>query len=103
MRSRTESRYTSPGGKAGVDLPADLAAGDLVAVGATGAYTHAMASNYNRLPRPAMVLVGDGHAQLLVRRETLDDVLARDQLLPVADLHSVAMESTDDAPPDHAP
>jgi len=85
-----------------VDLPADLAAGDLVAVGATGAYTHAMASNYNRLPRPAMVLVGDGHAQLLVRRETLDDVLARDQLLPVADLHSVAMEITDGTPQDHA-
>ncbi|HWB71649.1 MAG TPA: hypothetical protein VG452_05480 [Egibacteraceae bacterium] len=37
-----------------------------------------MASNRNRLPRPAMVLVDDGRAALLVRRETLDDVLARD-------------------------
>jgi diaminopimelate decarboxylase len=64
-----------------VDLPADLAAGDLLAVGATGAYTHAMASNYNRMPRPAMVLVADGLAQLLVRRETVDDLLARDQVL----------------------
>jgi diaminopimelate decarboxylase len=65
-----------------VELPTELGSGDLLAVGATGAYTHAMASNYNRLPRPAMVLVGDGQAQLLVRRETLDDVLARDQVLP---------------------
>lgn len=59
-------------------LPADLAVGDLVAVATTGAYTAAMASNYNRLPRPAAVLVGDGGARLLQRRETLDDVVARD-------------------------
>lgn len=64
-----------------VELPATLRDGDLLAVAATGAYTHAMASNYNRLPRPAMVLVGAGRAELIVRRETLDDVLARDQLL----------------------
>jgi diaminopimelate decarboxylase len=64
-----------------VKLPAGLAAGDLVASAATGAYTYAMASNYNRLPRPAMVLVGGGRARLLVRRETLDDVVGRDQLL----------------------
>ncbi|MDP8969836.1 MAG: diaminopimelate decarboxylase [Actinomycetota bacterium] len=62
----------------GVQLPADLTEGELLAVAATGAYGHAMASNYNRLPRPAMVLVGDGRAHLLVRRETLDDVLSRD-------------------------
>jgi len=85
-----------------VELPADLAAGDLVAVGATGAYTHAMASNYNRLPRPAMVLVSEGRAQLLVRRETIDDVLSRDQLLPRADLDSMEMDINDNAPPDHA-
>lgn len=66
-----------------VPVPATLADGDLLAVSATGAYTHAMASNYNRLPRPAMVLVGDGRAQVLVRRETLDDVLARDQHITV--------------------
>jgi diaminopimelate decarboxylase len=64
-----------------VELPADLAEGALLAVATTGAYNHAMASNYNRLPRPAMVLVGDGDARLLVRRETLDDVLARDLVL----------------------
>lgn len=63
-------------------LPADLAEGDLLAVAATGAYTHVMASNYNRLPRPAMVLVGDGRTDLLVRRETVEDILARDLPLP---------------------
>jgi diaminopimelate decarboxylase len=65
-----------------VALPADLGEGDLLAVAATGAYGYAMANNYNRLPRPAMVLVGDGRADLLVRRETLDDVVALDVPLP---------------------
>jgi len=59
-------------------LPGDLAVGDLLAVAATGAYTASMASNYNRLPRPGAVLVGDGRARAIVRRETLDDVVARD-------------------------
>jgi diaminopimelate decarboxylase len=65
----------------GVALPVDIREGDLLAVAATGAYTQAMASNYNRVPRPAMVLVDGGRGRLLVRRETLDEVLARDQLL----------------------
>ena len=60
-----------------VDLPL-LAPGDLLAVAATGAYAHAMASNYNRLPRPAMVLVHEGRADLLVRRETVEDVARLD-------------------------
>ncbi len=59
-------------------LPSDLAPGDLLAVAATGAYTEAMASNYNRLPRPGAVIVGDRGPRWLVRRETLDDVVARD-------------------------
>ena len=50
--------------------------GDLLAVPATGAYTLAMASNYNAVPRPAAVLVADGSARLIRRRETLDDLLA---------------------------
>jgi diaminopimelate decarboxylase len=50
--------------------------GDLLAVPATGAYTLAMASNYNAVPRPAAVLVSDGSARLIRRRETLDDLLA---------------------------
>ncbi len=61
-----------------VALPADLAVGDLLAVAATGAYGEAMASNYNRLPRPAAVLVHDGAVRPLIRRETYDDVVARD-------------------------
>jgi diaminopimelate decarboxylase len=50
--------------------------GDLLAVPATGAYTLGMASNYNGVPRPAAVLVGEGSARLIRRRETLDDLLA---------------------------
>lgn len=69
---------------AGVWLPADLREGDLLAVAATGAYGHSMASNYNRLARPAMVLVGDGRTRVLVRRETLDDVVNLD--VPLEDL-----------------
>ena len=65
-----------------VGLPVDLAAGDLLAVAATGAYGYSMASNYNRLPRPAMVLVTDGASQVLVRRETLDDLVRNDIPLP---------------------
>jgi diaminopimelate decarboxylase len=61
-----------------VNLPA-VTSGDLLAVFSTGAYNYSMASNYNRLPRPAMVLVGDGHAKLIVERETYDDVVARDR------------------------
>ncbi len=63
---------------ADVELPAAIAPGDLLAVAATGAYNHAMASNYNRLPRPGMVLVRDGELRTLVERETLEDVIARD-------------------------
>jgi diaminopimelate decarboxylase len=58
-----------------VPLP-EPARGDLLAVGATGAYTLGMSSNYNALPRPAAVLVGSGSARLIRRRETIDDLLA---------------------------
>jgi diaminopimelate decarboxylase len=50
--------------------------GDLLAVPATGAYTLAMASNYNGVPRPAAVLVGGGEATLIRRRETVEQLLA---------------------------
>ena len=50
--------------------------GDLVAIPATGAYTLAMSSNYNATPRPAAVLVADGDARVIRRRETLEDLLA---------------------------
>lgn len=54
-------------------LPADLAPGDLLAVAATGAYCYAMASSYNRLPRPAVVAVRDGTSRVLLRRESEED------------------------------
>jgi diaminopimelate decarboxylase len=53
--------------------------GDVLAIPAAGAYTLAMSSNYNLLPRPAAVLVADGRARLIRRRETVDDVLALDE------------------------
>ena len=65
-------------------LPADLAPGDLLAVPATGAYCRSLASNYNHVPRPAVVAVsaggngGAGTARPIVRRETLDDLLSLD-------------------------
>jgi len=59
-------------------LPADLAPGDLLAVAATGAYCRSAASNYNHVPRPAVAAVRDGAARLLVRRETIDDLLRLD-------------------------
>jgi len=59
-------------------LPADIAPGDLLAVAATGAYCRAMASNYNHMPRPAVVAVRDGKASIMLRRETLDDLLGLD-------------------------
>ncbi len=58
-----------------VELP-EPHRGDVLAVPATGAYTLSMASNYNALLRPAAVLVADGHARLIRRRETLDDLFA---------------------------
>jgi diaminopimelate decarboxylase len=61
-----------------VRLPADVAPGDLLCIPATGAYTYSMASNYNRVPRPPVVLVEDGAARVIVRRETYDDVLRLD-------------------------
>jgi diaminopimelate decarboxylase len=54
--------------------------GDLLAVPATGAYALSMASNYNVVPKPAAVMVADGEAELIRRRETIDDVLRLDVL-----------------------
>ena len=59
-------------------LPADVHAGDMLAVPSTGAYHHSMASNYNMTPRPPLIGIADGHTRVLVRRETIDDLLARD-------------------------
>ena len=59
-------------------LPADVAPGDLLAVPATGAYCYALSSNYNHVPRPPIVAVRDGASRVIVRGETIDDLLARD-------------------------
>ncbi|MHB8681299.1 MAG: diaminopimelate decarboxylase [Acidimicrobiales bacterium] len=59
-------------------VPADLAVGDVLATPVTGAYGYSMASNYNKVPRPAVVFVADGEARVVVRRESLDDLLRLD-------------------------
>ena len=63
-----------------IDLP-KAKSGDLLAVSCTGAYNYSMSSNYNRLTRPAVVLVEGGHADVIVKRETHSDLL-RNDLLP---------------------
>ncbi len=62
----------------GVSLPADLARGELLSMLTAGAYQYSMASNYNRIPRPAVVMLKDGKASLAVRRETVEDIVALD-------------------------
>jgi diaminopimelate decarboxylase len=59
-------------------VPADLQVGDILATPVTGAYGHSMGSNYNKVPRPAVVFVRDGDARLVVRRETDDDLVRLD-------------------------
>ncbi|MGN6445685.1 diaminopimelate decarboxylase [Amnibacterium sp.] len=59
-------------------LPADAGRGDLLAVPATGAYHHSLASNYNLVTRPPVVAVADGAERVLITRETLADLFARD-------------------------
>ncbi|MBI2168445.1 MAG: diaminopimelate decarboxylase [Actinobacteria bacterium] len=60
-------------------LPADVSVGDVLCTPATGAYAYSMASNYNAQPRPAVVFVDGGEARVVVRRETVDDLLRLDQ------------------------
>ncbi|MBP2322186.1 diaminopimelate decarboxylase [Kibdelosporangium banguiense] len=61
-----------------VPLPSDVRPGDVLAVPVTGAYHHSLASNYNQVCRPPIIGVRDGFARPLVRRETEEDLLARD-------------------------
>jgi len=63
---------------ADVELPADVRPGDLLAVPVAGAHHLSMASGYNLVGRPPVTAVSDGHARLLVRRESLDDIRSRD-------------------------
>jgi diaminopimelate decarboxylase len=61
-----------------IQLPSDIAPGDLVATPATGAYGRSMASNYNHVPRPPVIAVKDGKARVIVRRENEADLLSLD-------------------------
>jgi diaminopimelate decarboxylase len=63
---------------ADVELPGDVRPGDRLAVPVAGAYHLSMASGYNLVGRPPVAAVRDGHARLLVRRESLDDIRSRD-------------------------
>ncbi len=78
--SRVVGRHCEAGDIVVMDefLPADVAPGDLVAVPGTGAYCRSMSSQYNHTPRPPVVAVRDGEARVIVRRETVDDLLALD-------------------------
>lgn len=60
-------------------LPSDLRPGDLLAVPGCGAYHYPLASNYDLIGRPPLIAVRDGQARALVRRETIDDILRREQ------------------------
>lgn len=61
-----------------VSLPSGICRGDLLAVCTTGAYNFSMASAYNRIPRPPIVMLNDGDSYVAVRRETLEDLAALD-------------------------
>ena len=63
----------------GVPMPGTMQRGDLVAVCTTGAYNYSMASNYNRVPRPPIVMLSGGKSYIAVRRESLDDMLMLDE------------------------
>jgi len=59
-------------------LPIETTVGDILATPVTGAYGRSMASNYNMLTRPPVVFVADGNARVVVRRETMEDLVRCD-------------------------
>jgi diaminopimelate decarboxylase len=61
-----------------VSLPEDVQRGEILAVLTTGAYNYSMASNYNRIPRPPVVMLKGGESYVAVKRETFEDVCAND-------------------------
>ena len=61
-----------------VPMPMDIKRGDLLACLTTGAYHYSMASNYNRLPRPPIVMLKDGESYVAVKRETPEDLIRLD-------------------------
>ncbi|MFN8097802.1 MAG: diaminopimelate decarboxylase [Dermatophilaceae bacterium] len=78
--SRVVGRHCESGDIVVLDeyLPDDLALGDLVAVPGTGAYCRSMSNQYNHTPRPPVLAVKDGVTRVLIRRETIDDLLSLD-------------------------
>ncbi|MEO5608271.1 MAG: diaminopimelate decarboxylase [Ornithinibacter sp.] len=78
--SRVVGRHCESGDIVVLDeyLPADIAPGDLVAVPGTGAYCRSLSSQYNHTPRPPVVVVRGGRSRVVVRRETIEDLLALD-------------------------
>lgn len=80
MRSSVVGRCCESGDiiQPGVRLPSGIKRGDLVAVCTTGAYNYSMASNYNRIPRPAVVMVSGGKTYTAVKGETLEDLVSMD-------------------------
>lgn len=60
-----------------IELP-NIESGDIIAVFSTGAYNYSMSSNYNRIPRPAVVMVNKGQDRLIVKRETYEDIVRND-------------------------
>jgi len=62
-----------------VSMPSGMKRGDLVAVLTTGAYNYSMASNYNRIPRPPVVMLRGGESYVAVRRETYEDIVSLDE------------------------
>ena len=72
-------RCCESGDLIGENMPLQHAeAGDIIAVLATGAYNYSMSSNYNRLQKPAVVFVKDGKSRVVVKRESLDDIISND-------------------------
>ena len=62
-----------------MELP-KLESGDILCVYNTGAYNYSMASNYNRVEKPAMVLVNNSHSDIIVYRERLEDLVSHDNI-----------------------
>lgn len=80
LRARIVGKHCETGDVlvAEANLPAETVLGDVLATPVTGAYGYSMASNYNKVPRPPIAFVADGNARLVVRGETLDDLLGLD-------------------------
>ena len=55
-------------------------AGDILTVFSTGAYNYSMASNYNRVPRPPVIMIKNGEPKIIVKRETYEDIIKNDTI-----------------------